>query len=59
MAHDPVRTAITHHVPTIRLDAHHAGEKAILNQSPPGEGVPKRNQEVTSEDQNYPVLNGW
>jgi hypothetical protein len=43
----------------VRLDAHHAGEKAILSQGPPGEGVSKRDQEVTSEDQNYPVLNGW
>jgi hypothetical protein len=51
MAHDPVRAAVTHHVPTIRLDAHHAGEKAILSQGPPGEGVSKRDQDEAQDNE--------
>jgi hypothetical protein len=30
-------------VPAIRLDAHHAGEEAVLRQSPGNEGVPEEN----------------
>ena len=46
-----VRATVTHHMPSIHLNAHHAEEKAVFCQCPRSESIPERDQDEANDDE--------